>query len=323
MRAHDGMLGDDTPDPLAAPLSRMRSSRVFDTSASAELFTARRPSSSRCIPGESASYAAYMFANSVSPPYGGTSRATQHRRHRRALEVHGVAVPDAAEVHRLVRELRDRDDLGEAVDALHERVLDRFADATGEREERLGLEDLVAEEHDEMRQPGAPDLGDGLVDDIGREVDSADLGADRAGDGQHLDARKESSVIIFDQGVVGGRRSATGGEVRITLAMNESGVIIATSPPNGNGRCCPTTSTTPWRWSPSSTRPPTPGRSSSTSRPRSNRRSRTPPASSARSAPRSKASRWSAATRCRARPTLMIRSPPPSSAFPAGTCRTG
>ena len=54
----------------------MRSSRVFDTSASAELFTARSPSSSRCIPGDSASYAAYMFANIVSPPSGGTSRAT-------------------------------------------------------------------------------------------------------------------------------------------------------------------------------------------------------------------------------------------------------
>ena len=104
-----------------------------------------------------------MFANIVSPPYGGTSRAISIVRHRRALEVHGVAVPDAAEVHRLVRQLRDRDDLGEAVDALHERVLHRLADAAGEREELVGLEDLVAEEHDEVLEPGAADLGDRLV----------------------------------------------------------------------------------------------------------------------------------------------------------------
>ena len=58
------------------PLSRIRSSRVFETSASAEVLTARRPSSIRCIPGESVSYAAYMLANNVSPPAGGTSRAT-------------------------------------------------------------------------------------------------------------------------------------------------------------------------------------------------------------------------------------------------------
>ena len=53
----------------------MRSSRVFETSARAELFTAVRLPSSCCIPGESDSYAAYMFAHMVSPPEGGTSRA--------------------------------------------------------------------------------------------------------------------------------------------------------------------------------------------------------------------------------------------------------
>ena len=96
-------------------------------------------------------------------------------------------MPDAAEVHRLVRELRDRDDLGEAVDALHERVLHRFADATGEGEELLGLEELVAEEHDEVLEPGPADLGHRLVGEVGREVDAGDLGAERAGDRQHLD----------------------------------------------------------------------------------------------------------------------------------------
>ena len=54
----------------------MRSSRVFDTSASAELLTASSPSSTSRNPGESASYAAYMLANIVSPPNGGSSRAS-------------------------------------------------------------------------------------------------------------------------------------------------------------------------------------------------------------------------------------------------------
>ena len=54
----------------------MRSSRVFETSASAEVLTACRPSSTRCRPGDSVSYAAYMFANIVSPPKGGISRAS-------------------------------------------------------------------------------------------------------------------------------------------------------------------------------------------------------------------------------------------------------
>ena len=62
-------------------------------------------------------------------------------------------------------------------------------------------------------------------------------------------------------------------------------------------------------WSTSSTRPPTRGRSSSRSRPRSRRRSPTPPGSSARSGRRSTASRSSAATRCRARPTPATPSP--------------
>ena len=88
---------------------------------------------------------------------------------------------------RLVRQLGDRDDLREPFDALHERVLDRLADPAGEREELLGTEELVAEEDHEVLEPGPADLGDGLVDQVGREVDAGDLGPDRAGERQHLD----------------------------------------------------------------------------------------------------------------------------------------
>ena len=94
-----------------------------------------------------------MLANNVSPPVGGTSRASEQRRHRRALEVHGVAVPDAAEVHGLVRQLRHRDDLRVAVDALHEGVLDRNTEAARERQEGVRIEVLVAEEHHEVLEP--------------------------------------------------------------------------------------------------------------------------------------------------------------------------
>ena len=145
------------------------------------------PSSSRCIPGESVSYAVYMFANIVSPPYGGTSRASSIVAIGGRSRYDGVAVPDPTEVHRLVRELRDRDDLGVAVEALDERVLHRLADAVREGEELVGPEDLVAEEDDEVVQPRASDLGDDRVVELGREVDPGDLGAECARDGLDRD----------------------------------------------------------------------------------------------------------------------------------------
>jgi len=51
----------------------------------------------------------------------------QHRAHRRLGEVGGVGMPDAAEVLALVLELLHLDDLRKALDALHERVLDRLS----------------------------------------------------------------------------------------------------------------------------------------------------------------------------------------------------
>ena len=189
----------------------MRSSRVFDTSASADVFTARRPSSCCFTSDESASYAAYMLANIVSPPRGGTSRASSIVRHRWALEVHGVAVPDAAEVHGLVRELRDFDDLRVAVDAADEGVLDRVADAPGEREERVRVELLVAEEHHEMREPRPADLGHRLVRDVGREVDAGDLGPERAGQGRHGNRLVRRQVVLR--------------QARIRLSRRESDVL--------------------------------------------------------------------------------------------------
>ena len=56
--------------------SRTRSSRVRDTSALADDEMHTSPSNSRFMPTDSASYARYILANSVSPPWLGTSRAT-------------------------------------------------------------------------------------------------------------------------------------------------------------------------------------------------------------------------------------------------------
>ena len=159
MRAHDRVLGDVLGSSSSPPPSRMRSSRVFDTSASAELLTARRPLEQRVAsPARARRTRRTCWRTSCRRRTAGP-RARQHRRHRRALEVHGVAVPDAAEVHRLVRELGDRDDLG---------VARRCPARTGTRPARRcrranarncsGSSVLVAEEHDEVLEPGPPDL---------------------------------------------------------------------------------------------------------------------------------------------------------------------
>src|SRR5262249_1574913 len=97
------------------------------------------------------------------------------------------AVPDASEVHGLVWQLGDHDDLREAVDALHERVLDGFADATGEREELIRREVLVTKEHDEVLEPGPPYFGDRDVGERGRDVHAPYLGTDGPGDRLHTD----------------------------------------------------------------------------------------------------------------------------------------
>ena len=96
-------------------------------------------------------------------------------------------MPDAAEVDGLLRKLRHRDDLGEPVDATHERVLDRLAEPAGERPQVRRREGLIAEEHHEMLQPRRPDAVDRVVGQPGREVDAADHGPERARDRGHVE----------------------------------------------------------------------------------------------------------------------------------------
>ena len=86
-------------------------------------------------------------------------------------------MPDATEVHRLVRELRHGDDLGVAVDSRYEGVLHRRADTAGGGEEPIAVERLAAEEDDEVREPRLTDLSDDVVLEVLGQVDTADLRA--------------------------------------------------------------------------------------------------------------------------------------------------
>jgi hypothetical protein len=78
-----------------------------------------------------------------------------------------------------VLELAHLDDLGEPLDSLHERVLDRLAHGARERHELRRIELLLAEENDLVLEERLPYLLDGRVL---RQVDAEQLGAERARD---------------------------------------------------------------------------------------------------------------------------------------------
>ena len=89
-------------------------------------------------------------------------------------------------------QLLDRDDLGVAVEAADERVLDGRADRAGEADERVVVEvALAAEEDDEMVEPRPPDLGGhfgtATTVEVTGEVDTADDRTERAGDRRDRD----------------------------------------------------------------------------------------------------------------------------------------
>lgn len=64
------------------------------------------------------------------------------------------------------------DDLGIPVETLDERVLDRRADRPGERQEAVVVEmALVADEHDQVVEPGPSDLSDDLVVEVAGEIE--------------------------------------------------------------------------------------------------------------------------------------------------------
>ena len=137
-----------------------------------------------------------MLANKVSPPWGGTSR-DQHRPHRRAFEIGGVAVPEPAEIDPLVLELDDRGDQRKALDTLDERVFDDLTKTPGEGEKPLGQQVLAAKEDYQMVEPGAPDRGDRRVVEVCAKIDPGDLGPERAGNRMDLKRAVGHHPMIF------------------------------------------------------------------------------------------------------------------------------
>ena len=123
-----------------------------------------------------------MLANSVSPPRGGVSRAISMVAIGGLVQIRRVGVPQPAEIDLLVLELDHRRDLRKALEPLHERIFDRLAEAAREREELRGLERLVAEEDDEVFEPGGADRRDRLVAHVSAEIDPENFRAERAGE---------------------------------------------------------------------------------------------------------------------------------------------
>ena len=96
-------------------------------------------------------------------------------------------MPEAAEIDPFVLELGDLDDFWKTVDAAHERVFDRLAEAAGERQEACGRQALaVAEDHAVVEQSAA-DFGDRRFRQLRGQIDAVQFDAERAGDRPHLD----------------------------------------------------------------------------------------------------------------------------------------
>lgn len=91
-------------------------------------------------------------------------------------------MPHAAEVHRLVFQLGDVDDLRETLDALDERIFDRRAEAAGQRKEALGRQVLVAEEDHQVVEQRLADRPDRGIRQVLGQVHAAKFGAKRTGD---------------------------------------------------------------------------------------------------------------------------------------------
>jgi hypothetical protein len=107
-------------------------------------------------------------------------------------------VPDLAERLGVALFLEDFENLRVLLHALHERMMVDFAEALGKGDLLPGRDFLVAEEDDQVLEPGGLDFVEGLV--VERpEIGAGDFRAERAGDRLHLDtfvgSHRSSSAI--------------------------------------------------------------------------------------------------------------------------------
>ena len=102
-------------------------------------------------------------------------------------------MPQAAEVDRLVLALEHRDDEGCLVETLDEGIVDRRAERRRRGELLRGRQLLVTEEDHQMVEKGAADGSDRLRIERARQIDAADLGAERTGDRRDGHARAHAT----------------------------------------------------------------------------------------------------------------------------------
>src|SRR5438132_1713173 len=99
---------------------------------------------------------------------------------------HLVGVPDLAERLGVAFLLEDFENLRVPLHPLHKGMMVDVAEALGEGDLLLGRDFLVAEEHDEVLEPGGLDFVEGLLVEVA-EVGALDLRPERAGNRLHLD----------------------------------------------------------------------------------------------------------------------------------------
>src|ERR1043165_8600061 len=97
-------------------------------------------------------------------------------------------MPDAAEVRLLGLQLLHLGDLGEAVQALDEGILDRPAETLGEGHVLRRRQRLVAEEDDQVVEQRLADRRPLVVAQILRQIDAVDLRPQRARDTPYFHA---------------------------------------------------------------------------------------------------------------------------------------
>src|SRR3954470_15539006 len=105
----------------------------------------------------------------------------EQRRQRRLREVRGVAVPIAAEVGLLVLGFDHFEDEREPIHPRHEGVVARLAEMRADLHDVRGLELLVADHQHRMVEERAMQLVPARAVEP-RQVDPADLGAERSGE---------------------------------------------------------------------------------------------------------------------------------------------
>ena len=178
----------------------MRSSRVCVTSALADELTATSPSQQpAACPSDSVSYARYWLANSVSPPYGGTSRAS-------SIE------PIGGSSRYVVSECQMPPKLWRSCSSFFTSITsgnpsmpltNGYSIGSPMRRAKAmnwaGIELLVAEEDDLVLEKG---LSNFLFGKILRQVDAEDLGAERARDASDFQRLLDLDVRVLDDRAV-------------------------------------------------------------------------------------------------------------------------